>query len=110
MKIILNQSEIDSTVEYIRVRQRNPCVDCPDIKVCCGCPKQKEYASALKKSEPSNQELLSIKALVSYAEIIVAMENIPSQINKLKREYEELNKRSVELKSLFNIENNSEEE
>lgn len=110
MKIILNQSEIDSIVEYIRVRQRNPCVGCCDINICCGCPKQKEYASALKKSEPSNQELLSIKALVSYAETIVAMENIPSQINKLKREYEELNKKSVKLKSLFNIENNDEEE
>lgn len=110
MKIVLNQSEIDSMVEYIRVSQRNPCVNCRDIHVCCGCPKQQEYASALKKSEPSNRELLDIKTLVSYAETIVAMENIPSQINKLKREYEELNKKSVELKSLFVIENSIEEE
>ena len=109
MKIILNQSEIDSIVEYTKVIQRNPCVNCRDIHVCCGCPKQNEYASAVKKAEPSNRELLDIKTLVSYAETIVAMENIPSQINKLKREYEELNEKSVELKSLFVIENNSEE-
>ena len=54
--------------------------------------------------------MIDIKTLVSYAEIIVAMENIPSQINKLKREYEELNKKTVELKSLFVIENSIEEE
>lgn len=110
MKIILNQSEVDSVVEYIRAKQSNPCLNCSNIKICCGCSKQKEYSSTLKKLEPPTRELLNIKTLVSYAETIIAMENIPSQINKLKREHEELNEKSVKLKSLLNIENNSEEE
>lgn len=110
MKIILDQSEVDSVVEYIRAKQCNPCMDCSNIKICNGCSKQADYCNTLKKLEPSNKELLNIKTLVSYAETIIAMENIPNQINELKREYEELDKQSARLKSLLNIENNSEEE
>ena len=110
MKIILNQSEVDSVVEYIRTKQCNPCVNCSNIRICNGCPKQEKYCSTLNELEPSNHELLNIKTLVSYAETIATMENIPSQINKLKREYEELNEKSIRLKSLLIIENNSGEE
>ena len=110
MKIILSQKEVDNVIDYVRVEQNDPCRDCYDNNgACCGCPKQQEYGSLLKKIKP-NQGLLDIKNLVSYAETIVAMENILNQINRLKREYEELDKQSMRLKSSFNIENNSEEE
>ena len=110
MKIILNQKEVDSVIDYVRADQNDPCRGCYDNNgACCGCLEQQEYNSLLKKIKP-NQRLLDIKNLVSYAKVIVAMENNLNQVNKLKKEYEQLNAECMRLKDLFFIENDSGEE
>lgn len=110
MKIILSQKEVDNVIDYVRAEQNDPCRDCYDNNgACCGCLKQREYCNALKAIEP-NQRLLDIKNLVSYAKTVVAMENNLNQVNKLKKEYEQLNAECIRLKGLFYIENNSGDE
>lgn len=110
MKIILSQKEVDNVIDYVRAEQNDPCRGCYDNNGACrGCSEQQEYDSLLKKIKP-NQGLLDIKNLVSYAKTIVAMENNLNQVNKLKKEYEQLNAECMRLKDLLCIENDSEEE
>lgn len=109
MKIILSQREVDNVIDYVRAEQNDPCRDCYDNNgACCGCFKQKEYNNALKAIE-LNQDLLSIKNLVSYANTIVAMENNLNQVNKLKQEYAHLKAECRKLKDSFCIENDTKE-
>lgn len=108
MKIVLSQKEVDNVIDYVRAEQNDPCRNCYDNNgACCGCFKQKEYNNALKAIE-LNQDLLSIKNLVSYANNVVAMENNLNQINKLRKECEQLNAECIKLKGSFYIENDSE--
>lgn len=110
MKIILSQKEVDDVIDYVRAEQNDPCRGCCDNNgVCCGCLEQREYCNALKAIEP-NQGLLDIKNLVSYAKTVVAMENNLNQVNKLKKEYEQLNAECMRFKGLLYIENDSEKE
>lgn len=109
MKIILSQKEVDNLIDYVRAEQNDPCRDCYDNNgACCGCFKQKEYNNVLKAIE-LNQDLLSIKNLVSYANTIVAMENNLNQVNKLKQEYAHLKAECRKLKDSFCIENDAKE-
>ena len=109
MKIVLSQKEIDNVIDYVRAEQNDPCRNCYDNHGgCCGCFKQKEYNNALKAIE-LNQDLLSIKNLVAYANIIVAMENNLNQVNKLKQEYARLKPECRKLKDSFCIENDAKE-
>lgn len=110
MKIILNQSEVDSVIDYVRAEQYDPCTHCSSRHGggCCGCPEQDEYCNTLKAIKPS-QELFDVKNLVSYAKTVVAMENNLNQVNKLKKEYTQLNAECMRLKGLFYIKNDGEE-
>lgn len=107
-KLTLTDREKVNLELYINflVHNSNPCKECSMAGWCCGCSYKNEYQKKLEKYDVS--DLLNYKEIKEYVESSVKLVKYRVQVESLKTDIRNLEKKIIEITDTINIVKDSE--
>lgn len=81
----VSKAELDALYKYLKQEKLDPCIDCSDKRVCCGCPRQNSYREHLglyAKELPDG--ILDCKPIVDYVRTWLAADELEREIKRLE--------------------------